>query len=44
MKSSQYENVHLGINQIGMLYNNLIEGSTLFVDWDDDVNKNEFYR
>ncbi|EFS2651480.1 LysR family transcriptional regulator [Salmonella enterica] len=39
MKSSQYENVHLGINQIGMLYNNLIEGSTLFVDWGDDINK-----
>lgn len=38
-KSSQYEHVHLGINRIGMLYNHLIEGSTLFVDWGSDANK-----
>ncbi|HFW4843181.1 TPA: LysR family transcriptional regulator [Salmonella enterica subsp. enterica serovar Wangata] len=38
-KSSQYEYVHLGVNRIGMLYNHLIEGLTLFVDWGDDANK-----
>lgn len=36
---SQYEYAHLGIHKIGLLYNNLIDGPAIFVNWGNDINK-----
>ncbi len=38
-KTSQYEHAYLGSNKIGMLYNHLVDGPVLSINWGDDINK-----